>query len=157
MPSTYSTLDQSDAGRMIAAAELAAERTGVPYCIAVVDAGGHLLAFTRQDGALIGCIELAIGKARTARLFVNTTAELGKLAQPGAELYGIEHSNAGTVLIGGGVPIVSGGKVLGAIGASAGTVAQDIAVATAAIEVLDLDRDHSEAPEPHSGSSQTRD
>jgi hypothetical protein len=59
-------------------------RFWVPSCIAVVDAGGNLLAFTRQDGALIGCIDLAINKARTARLFDKATGDLGRMTQPGA-------------------------------------------------------------------------
>jgi uncharacterized protein GlcG (DUF336 family) len=66
MPSANLTLNHSDAQGMIRAAQAAANALAVPYCIAVVDTGGHLLAFTRQDGALIGCIDLAIGKTRTA-------------------------------------------------------------------------------------------
>lgn len=124
---------------MIDAATTAAAGIGMPYCVAVVDAGGHLLAFARQDGALIGCIDLAINKARTARLFDTTTQKLGSLAQPAAELYGIQHSNDGHVLlIGGGLPVVHSGMVVGAIGASAGTVAQDIAVAEVALAALPL-------------------
>jgi uncharacterized protein GlcG (DUF336 family) len=105
----------------------------VAYNIAVVDAGGALLAFSRQDGALIGSIELAIGKAATARLFDKRTADLAIMAQPGAPLYGIQQTNDGKVVIfGGGLPIVIGATIVGAVGASAGTVDQDIAVAEAA-------------------------
>ena len=137
MPRACFTLTYSDAQHMIGAALTAAEAFGVPYCIAVVDAGGHLLAFARQDGALIGCADLAIKKARTARLFDKTTEDLGRIAQPGAELYGIQHSNGGDVtLIGGGLPVAQDGAVIGAVGASAGTVAQDIAVAEAALAGL---------------------
>ena len=57
---------------------------GIPYNIAVVDAGGALVAFTRQDGALVGSIDLAIGKAKTARMFDKTTEYLAQLAQPRA-------------------------------------------------------------------------
>lgn len=134
MSRTIVTLDHADATRMIRAAEAAAATIALPYCIAIVDAGGHLLAFTRQDGALVGCIDLAINKARTARLFDRPTADLGRMAQPGAELYGLAHSNGGDiVLIGGGLPVLRDGMVIGAVGASAGSVAQDIAVATAAL------------------------
>lgn len=119
---------------MLGGALNAVSETGVPYCVAVVDAGGHLLAFARQDGALIGCIDLAISKARNARLFAKRTEELNRLAQPGADLYGIEHSNGGQVnVIGGGAPVVQDGAVIGAVGASAGTVSQDISVAEAAL------------------------
>jgi uncharacterized protein GlcG (DUF336 family) len=57
----------------LAAAEAKAESLGIAYNIAVVDAGGHLLAFARQDGALIGSIDLAIDKATTARIFDKKT------------------------------------------------------------------------------------
>jgi uncharacterized protein GlcG (DUF336 family) len=137
MSRTILTLDHADAQRMIHAAQARADAIGVAYCVAVVDAGGHLLAFARQDGALIGCIDLAINKARTARLFEKRTDDLGRMAQPGAELYSIEQSNRGDViLIGGGLPVLRDGAVIGAIGTSAGTVAQDIAIAEAALVAL---------------------
>lgn len=133
MPRTSLTLSLPDAQQMIRAALSAADALGLPYCVAVVDAEAHLLAFARQDGALIGCVDLAIGKARTSSLFEKSTEDLNRWAQPGADLYGIQHSNGGSVvLIGGGLPIVYEGAVIGAVGASAGTVAQDIAVSEAA-------------------------
>jgi len=96
-----------------------------------------LVAFVRQDNALIGSIDLAIDKALTARLFDKTTSELATLAQSGKPLFGIQESNAGKVVIfGGGIPIVSGGKIIGAVGTSAGTVEQDIEVAEAALAAL---------------------
>lgn len=137
MPAMIETLALADAKRMLAAAEAQAKMFGIPYAIAVVDAGGHLLGFVRQDGAMAGCIDLAINKALTARMFDNSTHVLGELAQPGAELYGIQHGNGGKVVIfGGGLPVRRSGAVIGAVGASAGTVAQDIAVAQAALAVL---------------------
>jgi uncharacterized protein GlcG (DUF336 family) len=122
---------------MLSAGEAKAASLGIPYNIAVVDAGGHLVAFVRQDGALIGSIDLAIDKAMTARLFEKKTSELATLAQSGKPLFGIQESNSGTVVIfGGGVPIMSEGNVIGAVGTSAGTVDQDIEVAQAAITAL---------------------
>lgn len=140
MPATTETLTLAEAKRMLAAAEAKADTFDIPYNVAVVDAGGHLLGFVRQDGAMTGCIDLAINKARTARMFDNPSHVLGELAQPGAELYGIQHSNAGKVVVfGGGMPVRHRGVVIGAVGASAGTVAQDIAVAEAAIAALQKD------------------
>jgi len=111
---------------------------GIAYNLAVVDAGGHLLAFLRQHGALIGSIELAIDKAKTARIFDKSTAELAQLAQSGKPLFGIQQTNAGEVVIfGGGIPVIVDGNIVGAVGMSAGTVEQDIAVAEAAIAALD--------------------
>lgn len=137
MPRSYETISLYDAKRMLSAAEAKAASLGIPYNIAVVDAGGHLVAFVRQDDALIGSIDLAIDKAVTARIFDKTTAELATLAQSGGPLFGIQESNAGKVVIfGGGLPIVVGGKTIGAVGASAGTVEQDVAVAEAGIAAL---------------------
>src|SRR5262245_17618754 len=138
MPRTFTTLTLEDARHMLSAAEAKAASLGIPYCVAVVDAGGHLVAFLRQDGALIGSVDLAIGKAATARIFDKTTSYLATLAQPGSPLFGIQESNAGKVVIfGGGVPVVFDETIVGAVGASAGTVEQDIAVAEAAIAALD--------------------
>jgi len=137
MPRTCDTVTLEDAKQMLSAAEAKAASLGIPYCVAVVDAGGHLVAFLRQDGALIGSIDLAIDKAVTARMFDKATSDLARLAQPGKPLFGIQESNAGKVVIfSGGIPIISSGNIIGAVGASAGTVEQDIAVAEAALAAL---------------------
>ncbi|GLR85241.1 GlcG/HbpS family heme-binding protein [Bradyrhizobium iriomotense] len=137
MPRSYECLTLEDAKQMLSAAEAKAESLGIAYNMAVVDSGGHLLAFLRQDGALIGSIDLAIDKAVTARLFDKATSDLAQLAQSGRPLFGIQESNAGKVVIfGGGIPVVVDGHVVGAVGASAGTVEQDVAVAEAAISAL---------------------
>ena len=146
MPRSYTSLTLDDAKHMLQAAEVAAAKIGIAYNIAVVDAGGNLIAFVRQDGALIGSIDLAIGKAKTARLFDKTTSELAHLAQPNAPLFGIEQSNDGKVVIfGGGLPVRIGGSIVGAVGTSAGSVEQDVAVAQAALAAVQS------APETQSG------
>ncbi|NEJ20743.1 heme-binding protein [Rhizobium leguminosarum] len=137
MPRTLNTLTLSDAKQMLQAGEAKAANLGIPYNIAVVDAGGALIAFTRQDGALAGSIDLAISKAKTARMFDKTTEYLAELAQPGAPLFGIEQSNGGNVVIfGGGLPVKYDDQIIGAVGTSAGSVEQDIAVAMAAAEAI---------------------
>ena len=142
MPREYPSLTLAEAKQMLAAAEAKAASLQIPYNIAVVDSGGHLLAFVRQDGALIGSIDLAINKAVTARVFDKSTAVLSALAQPGQPLFGIHQSNSGKVVIfGGGVPVVIDRIIVGAVGTSAGTVEQDIAVAEAAIAALSKEKD----------------
>ena len=137
MTRRYESLTLADAKLMVAAGEAKANSLGIAYNIAVVDAGGNLIAFVRQDEALIGSIDLAINKAVTARFFDKTTAQLWEMAQPGKPLYGIQHSNSEKVVIfGGGIPVVVGDRIVGAVGTSAGTVEQDIAVAEAAIAAL---------------------
>jgi len=137
MPRSYDSLTLEDAKLMLSAAEAKAASLGIAYNIAIVDVSGHLVAFVRQDGALIGSIDLAIDKAVTARIFDKATSDLARLAQPGKPLFGIQESNAGKVVIfGGGIPVMLDGSIVGAVGASAGTVEQDIAVAEAAIAAL---------------------
>src|SRR5262249_24118291 len=82
MPRSSITFALSDAKRMLEAGEAKAASIGIAYNIAVVDAGGALVAFTRQDGGLLGSIDLAISKAITARLFDKRTSDLARMAQP---------------------------------------------------------------------------
>ncbi|MDA2937581.1 heme-binding protein [Acidobacteria bacterium AH-259-A15] len=113
------------------------DELGVKMNIAIVDAGTNLKAFARMDGAWLGSIDIAIKKARTARMFDMNTGEIGKLSQPGGSLYNIEHSNDGLITFPGGVPIKSSaGEIIGAIGVSGSTVENDHAVATAGAETI---------------------
>ena len=129
-------LDLATARRVLDAALAKADEIGQPMNVAVADAGGHLMAFARQEGAILGSIDIAIRKARTAVLLGMSTAQLGSLSGPGAMLYGIEVTNGGLVLFGGGVPLVVEGVVLGAVGVSAGSVEQDVTVADAGVAAL---------------------
>jgi uncharacterized protein GlcG (DUF336 family) len=131
------TVTLEDARRVIAAGEREAQSQGQPMNIAVVDVGGNLVAHIRQDGAWIGSVDVAINKAFSARAFDVSTAGLGENAQPGGQFYGIQDSNHGRVMIfGGGVPLMSGDAVVGAVGVSGGTGEQDQAVAAAAAAAL---------------------
>jgi uncharacterized protein GlcG (DUF336 family) len=130
-------LTLAEARRVLEAALGKAEAIGQPMNVAVVDDGGHLLAFARQDGAILASVDIATGKARTAALMKMSTAELGKAAAPGAPLYGIEVTNGGLVIFGGGIPLVGKrGDVVGAIGVSAGSVEQDVTVAQAGADAF---------------------
>lgn len=79
-----------------------------------------------------GSAERAINKAFAAQILNNRTNVLAALAQPGAELFGIQHSHGGRVVVfEGGIPIRFDGQTIGAIGVSGGTVAKDIIIAEA--------------------------
>src|ERR1700704_1816675 len=107
----------ADARRIIAAAELKAEEIGQPMNIAVVDAGGNLVAHVRMDKAWMGSVDISIKKAWTARAFDISTKELAELSQSGDQFFGIHASNNGRVMIfAGGVPLKRGGEVMGAVG-----------------------------------------
>ncbi len=120
-----------------AIAESRALETAVPMAIALVDEKGGLLFFGRMDDTLPASTEIAISKAYTAAALRMPTSEVGKLAQPGEMLYGIQHTLEGKiVLFGGGIPLRLDGKVAGGIGISGGTVEEDIQVAVPAAEAL---------------------
>jgi uncharacterized protein GlcG (DUF336 family) len=127
----------ADARRIIAAAELKAEQIGQPMNIAVVDAGGNLVAHARMDKAWIGSVDISINKAWTARAFDISTKELAELSQSGDQFFGIHVSNHGRVMIfAGGIPLRRGGEIVGGIGVSGGMGKQDQAVAEAGAEAL---------------------
>jgi uncharacterized protein GlcG (DUF336 family) len=122
----------SDARAIIAAAEAKAKAIGQPMNIAVVDAGGNLVAHVRMDGAWLGSIDISINKAFTSRAFDIATHDLANEAQPGKQFYGIQESNGGRIMIfAGGIPLKRDGKVVGAIGVSGGAGTQDQSVAEA--------------------------
>lgn len=115
-----------------------AEEITVPMNIAVVDEGNNLVAFTRMDDAWLGSIDIAQGKAYTARSFNMPTKDLAPLCQPGQPLFGLHATNQGRLVIfAGGIPLEDeNGSVLGAIGVSGGTVEQDQEVAKAGAAAL---------------------
>jgi uncharacterized protein GlcG (DUF336 family) len=128
------SLDLADARRIIAAGERAAKEMGIPYNIAVADAGGGLVAHVRMDGAWLGSVDIAINKAWTACAFEMSTEDLSHVAQSGQQGFGINTTNDSKVVIfGGGIPIKRDGALIGAVGASGGFVEQDISVAKAAV------------------------
>ena len=121
-----------EAHRVLMAARKKAEDINVPMNIAVTDEGNNLKAFIAMDGAWLGSIDIAQGKAFTARAFDMPTKTLAPLAQPNQPLFGINAGNAGKLIVfPGGIPIQRGSRVVGAIGVSGGSVEQDQEVAEA--------------------------
>jgi uncharacterized protein GlcG (DUF336 family) len=123
-----------EARRVIDLAREATHRTGAPPVnIAVVDSAAHLVAFERMDGALLGTIDVAHRKARTAALFQQDSAVLGAVARPGEASYTVEHTNGGLIsFAGGSVLRDTTGACIGAIGISGASVAQDDEIASSA-------------------------
>ncbi len=111
--------------QVLDAVTAAARDRGFAVNIAVVDPSGHLVAFRRMDGALIGPIDVSIKKARTAALFGTDSAALGEGARPGGAIYTLEHTNGGLVSFGGGVLLRDAGRTLGAVGVAGATVEAD--------------------------------
>lgn len=126
-----SDITMTQARAAVDAATSRSEEIDTKMNIAVVEPGGNLKAFARMDDAWLGSIDIAIKKARTARYFDMNSGEIGKLSQPGGPLYNIEHSDGGLISFPGGVPILDGDAIIGAIGVSGSTVEDDQTVAEA--------------------------
>lgn len=123
------------ANKILSAAVKKAKDSDLLMNIAIVDAGGNLKAFTRMDGAFLASIDIAIKKAKTARSLNMSTYDLSKAVQPGQELYGIEVTNDGMAVFGGGELIKNkDGLIIGAIGVSGGSVAEDMSVAKTGVD-----------------------
>ncbi|CEH31763.1 Uncharacterized protein BN1090_A2_04254 [Aneurinibacillus migulanus] len=100
-----------------------------------MDEGGNLVAFHRMDDALLVSIDIAQNKAWTSVALKMPTANLAEASAPGAELYGINTTNNGRVILfGGGIPLCSENRIIGAVGVSGGSVEQDVRVAEAAVK-----------------------
>src|ERR1700733_11542279 len=106
MPRPILSLDLADARRIIAAGERKAIEMRIPYNIAVIDAGGGLVAHVRMDGAWLGSVDIAINKAWTARAFDASTEDLARVTQSGQQGFGLNTTNDSKVVIfGGGIPL----------------------------------------------------
>lgn len=140
-PASAADVNLTQAVNVATAAVARATAIGVPMNVAIVDTGGRLKVFAREDGAWKGSIDIAQAKAFTAVAFCNdngpvcvNTAQLKPLVQPGQDLFGLISTNRkdGIVAFDGGVTLCSGGSPIGAIGVSGGSIAQDQDVARTA-------------------------
>ncbi len=123
---------------ILAAAEARAREIKVPMNIAVVDDGGHLLAFARMDGAKLSSIEVAITKARACALRRGPTGPSQTAGDAGVMLsLGLSLATAGKLTpIRGGLPLNVAGQCVGGIGVSAGSEDEDVTVAQAGVDAL---------------------
>ena len=108
-----------------------AREMGVNAVIAVSNAAGNPLSVQCMDDSYIASYDVAFNKAYTVVALKMPTTTLKELAQPGGSLYGIQFTNGGKIVIfGGGVPLYDrGGKIIGGLGVSGGSEAEDTALA----------------------------
>jgi len=136
MPDPYGTpIGVEDAKKTAAAALAEARRNGWTMAAAVVDTGGHLVYFEKMDGTQTGSVAVAIGKARSAALFLRPTKAFQDVLAGGGDglrILGLE----GAVPVEGGVPLVAEGTIVGAIGLSGGASSQDGQCARAGADAL---------------------
>lgn len=128
----------NQAQKVLNAATQQARTLNIPVSIAVVDAGGHIVAFARLD-SVYGVIDFAIKKARTAVMFGVDSDMMGTIiASADTNGYGMINSNGGLLTIAGGVTIKNkDGNIIGGIASSGGTPEQDKEIAVAGAAVFD--------------------
>ena len=131
-PAYGAPISLADARRVLAAAVADAPRQNLPMAIAIVDSGGHLVAFERMDSTQTGSITVAIEKARTAVAFRRATKAFEDAVQGGRNVI----LNLGVMPIEGGLLLLREGRIVGGIGVSGGTAPQDGVIAAAGVAAL---------------------
>lgn len=130
-------LTTQDAEALLEAARSAAEAMGVAVAVTVLDAGGHLLAFRRDDQAVLIAGETSTRKAYTALQLNAPTCDLVDAVQPGGLFHTLPTGlDRPLLFIAGGVPVHRDGRLIGAIGVGGGAPDQDHGFANAAVEAL---------------------
>jgi glc operon protein GlcG len=134
-PAYGSPITLEQAKKALAAAEAEARKNNWNVVISIVDTGGQLVAMSRLDNTQFGSVEVAREKAYSAVAFRRPTKVFQDLIAKGGEnvrLLGL----TGASMLEGGIPILADGKVIGGIGVSGVTSAQDAQVAQAGIDAL---------------------
>jgi glc operon protein GlcG len=135
-PTMYGPSIVAEQAKTIAAAAVAeAKKNQWTMAIAIVDTAGDLVYFERMDHTQVGSVDVAIAKARAAARFKRPTKAFQDALAAGGEGWRIL-SLDGAVAVEGGLPLMSGGRIVGAIGASGGTSQQDGVSATAGAAAL---------------------
>jgi len=134
LPGYGPTITLEKAKKVAAAAQEEAKKMNLTMAIAVVEPNGSLVYFEMVEGTQYGSVDIAIGKAKTSALLRRTT----KLMQ---EQMGTPQGNfistfPYVVAIGGGIPILEGNRIIGAIGASGSTAANDHIVAEGGVAAI---------------------
>jgi len=126
-----------DAEVLVTQARRAAETAGVTVSVTVLDAGGHLLAFRRDDRAVLISGETSTRKAYTALQLDTPTADLVDAVRPGGLFHTLPTAlDRPLLFIAGGIPVHRDGRLIGAIGVGGGAPEQDHRFATAAVNAL---------------------
>ncbi|GAA2769918.1 GlcG/HbpS family heme-binding protein [Streptomyces showdoensis] len=132
------SLTLHDAETLITAARRAADTAGVTVSVTVLDAGGHLLAFRRDDRAVLISGETSTRKAYTALQLNAPTADLVDLVKPDGPFHSLPTAlDRPLLFIAGGVPVHREGRLVGALGIGGGAPEQDHSFAVAALAATD--------------------
>jgi uncharacterized protein GlcG (DUF336 family) len=133
---SYGTSINAETAKKVAAPAIAeAKKNGWAMAVAIVDTAGELVYFERMDDTQVGSVNIAQDKARSAARFKRATKSFQDTLAAGGEGLRIL-ALQGAIPVDGGIPLVVGGKIVGAIGASGGTSTQDGQVAAAGAAAL---------------------
>ncbi|MFE1548217.1 heme-binding protein [Streptomyces sp. NPDC058718] len=133
----FTPLTTTDSEVLITAAGRAAEAAGVAVSVTVLDAGGHLLAFRRDDRAVLISGETSTRKAYTALQLNAATADLVDLVKPDGPFHSLPTAlDRPLLFIAGGLPIHRDGHLIGAIGVGGGAPEQDHGFAATALDAI---------------------
>lgn len=135
---TALVLSYREARELLDAALAEAERLEIPASVAILDATREVVAFGRQDRAPLLTGEIAVGKAYTAASLRQPSGDLAAATAPTGPFFGLAHgSTRGLVTFGGGFPLIVDGEIVGAVGASGGSLEEDEAIASAAVALFE--------------------
>ena len=124
------SITPQEAHKLAKAVRCRARSMGVKAVIAVLDAHANPILCEAEEGAYIASWDIALNKSYTVVALKMSTAALAELAAPGGELYGIQFTNGGKIVVfGGGEPLESEGRIIGGLGVSGGSAQQDTALA----------------------------
>ncbi|MEU4119619.1 heme-binding protein [Kitasatospora sp. NPDC028055] len=136
-PTAPTALTTTEAEALVRAAHTAAEAAGVTVSVTVLDAGGHLLAFRRDDRAVLISGETSTRKAYTALQLDAPTADLVDLVKPDGPFHSLPTAlDRPLLFIAGGLPVRRDGRLIGALGIGGGAPEQDHRFATAALAAV---------------------
>ncbi len=136
LPNPYGGPVAVEAARRVAQAAMAeAHKNGWIVAVAVVDPAGNLVYYEKMDNTQLGSAQVSIDKARSAALFKRPTKAFEDAVNAGKPNFlGLQ----GAVPLEGGVPLIEGGKIVGALGVSGGTSQQDGVCAKVGADALSM-------------------
>ena len=135
VPQYGANINQAQTQKALAGALAEAQKLNIPFAITVVDTGGNLVGFIRNDNTQIGSIGVSQDKATSAALYRRPTKVFQDLVAGGGvglRVLTLRGANA----VEGGIPLTLDGKIIGAIGVSGGTAEQDGVVAKAGLDAM---------------------
>jgi uncharacterized protein GlcG (DUF336 family) len=111
-------------------------KLGIGVCLAVVDEKGILLYFRRFEDSMVVSVGIAQNKAYTSAVMRKATGELAPDAVSGGDIFGINTADPRLAIFGGGFPLFAGGKLVGALGVSGGSVGEDERIGRRCLDVF---------------------